>query len=498
MAFHYFLLCALLLANVLLRTFTNGLAVLPKILNVVDLPIVGLLFLMSMLQSAQGTYSPWVGTVSRRLLCFCIVLFLGCILNLKYFYFSAAASQAAMLMAPLLLFIAVTRLPFTQEHAVSYTRLLKALIILEVIVGVLQIPIRFKTGDSESVHGTFPGNAEQYGAFLMIGILYLVALCALYPQKRLRYGLVIALILVNTLALDNKASWLGIVCALGFVLWRLGALKSKLLRIAGLFLILGLLGTFVGYVVSKTSRTLYKFEALITAVREGEVKNLGKVKAYLDIVRSHISHPHMAVVGAGLSNFYSRASRQFYFSPTKRARMYINPNRLMPEPAGSGRASDSLGGAITLTTRTPYYDRYYNQTDGIYAIGSIQIDSPFSPYAGLVGETGLLGTWLYLSIYVLAIRRLVKWMTLYRRDPKIFPLLIISVGFTIYLMVNSIYGPLIETTRLTTLLWSMIGLATVYVCQEEKRSFQSEVVDSGQTSHVDAIDVAPGYAYDRT
>src|SRR5262249_22159692 len=211
MPFHVRLLYLLLMGNVLLRTLTNGFGVLPKVFNVFDIPVVALLFLISLSQRGAGTpAAPWVQTISRRLLGFCVVLFLGCVLNPSYIYLPAATSQFVMLVEPLLLYVAIVHLPFTGEQIDGYARLLKKLIIFEVIVGVCQLPMRFKSGDSEAVHGTFPGNAEQYAAFLMVGVFYLIALAVLTPQRRKRYIAAIVVILLLTLSIDNKASWLGV------------------------------------------------------------------------------------------------------------------------------------------------------------------------------------------------------------------------------------------------------------------------------------------------
>jgi hypothetical protein len=130
---------------------------------------------------------------------------------------------------------------------------------------------------------------------------------------------------------------------------------------------------------------------------------------------------------------------------------------------------------MEVTTAIPYYFKFYgNGKNLIYAVGSIQVDSPFSPYAGLLGETGIIGTWLYLSIYLFVFSKLWSWLPLYRDDTEIFPLLVSCCGFVIYLLANSIYGPFIETTRYTTILWSMIGLVTIYVQQREQSVFEEQ------------------------
>ena len=72
---------------------------------------------------------PWVAKISRRLLGFCVVLAVGALLNFKYFYFPASASQVAMLVEPLLLFVALVNLPLSEQQAISFSQLLKRLIL---------------------------------------------------------------------------------------------------------------------------------------------------------------------------------------------------------------------------------------------------------------------------------------------------------------------------------------------------------------------------------
>ncbi len=482
MQIHVFLLFALLLCDVLVRALTGSLHVLPKIFNVIDIPIAGALFLVYL--SRRGSVRPpwWQPRITRCIFGFCAVLLVGMLLNPDYIFPEAVASQWIMLLEPLLVFIAIVNLPLTEEHVDTYSRLYNRLLIFEVVVGVLQVPRRIAAGDTELVCGTFRGNAEQYAAILLIAMFYLIASAVLYPKKKKKYMAAIILILVLDVAIDNKASWLGVAIAIGVMVWRLDLVRIPLLRIFGPILFIGGIGVFIALVASHTSDTSGKFTKIVDALRTGKFHSLGKVKAYYDIARSDMDNPYMILVGAGPSNFYSRASRQFYLSPSRLGYMYSNPDMLQDasssdEPAEvrtkAGKASNSLGGAMSITTMMPYYYKFYGSKQLIYAVGTIQVDSPFSPYAGLLGETGLIGTLLYLGIYGRVLRKLWSWLPVYRDDATVFPMLLSSCGFMIYLLVNSIYGPFLETTRYTTILWSMVGLVTVYV-ELRQQSEQTE------------------------
>ncbi|GEM_PF-2367956 len=485
MPLHFLLLCALLLCNVLLRTFTNGFQVLPKIFNVIDIPIVALLFILSLAHRGKATPLSWARTISRRLLWFCVVLVLGAALNPGYFYLPAALSQVVMLVEPILLFVALTNLPITEQQITTYSRLLHKLVILQIAIGVLQLPARIQTGNSEAVHGTFTGNAEQYAAFLMIGIFYLIGLASLSPHKRKRYILAILLILVLAVSVDNKASWLGTACALALVLWRLDLLKLQQFRTLGPILLILSLGVGIAFLATRTSSSLIKYQRLWEVLSSGNATQLGKVKAYIDIARSHLTHPHMIFVGAGPSTMYSRASRQFYLDATSRQTLYMNPDvasaELQDVRMSRDAASSAMQGVVTRTYRAPYYLNFYSGREAIWAIGSGQVDTPFSPYAGLLGETGVLGFLLYVGIYGMTLRRLASMLPVARQHVGAFPILTAAGGLMLYILVNSVYGPFLETTRYTTLLWSMVALCAIQCRTEDLRDFESVVPYTFQT-----------------
>jgi len=150
----FLLLKLLLLCNVFMRAFTNEWGLLPKIFNVLDIAIVGALLLV-----AAGSPTPPQSEVTvrmrRRLIGFNIVLLLGAVLNFEFFNLLPALGQWLMWNQPLLLFLAVWRLPLPGGAVEEYGTLLKRLIVIQVLIGIAQIPNYYKWGDSEEIIGTF-------------------------------------------------------------------------------------------------------------------------------------------------------------------------------------------------------------------------------------------------------------------------------------------------------------------------------------------------------
>lgn len=456
MPFHVFLLYALLISNVVLRLFTNKLAILPKALNIADVLITILLFLLSLRYARPSDASQSTPSIGGRLLPFNLVILTGALLNLKFVYAPAALSQIIMWNEPLLLFIALMRLPFTAEQVEGFRRILVKLLILECAIGVLQIPLYLKTGQTEQIIGTFYGNAEQYQGFMMLGVYYLLARERLEPHNRMRLWLGIFAILSMIILIDNKASWLGVAVSILYVL-HLQARIGSSRRLKYLLALIPIAAAGV-YLVVQFSPSLGKFSGLREAWRTDNFRNLGKVKAYFDIRQAFEDHDHMWLVGSGPGNFYSRSATQFYILGQRLFRLDPGQQR-----AFTGRVSNSMGGVINPTTeREPFYAQFYLDRE-IFQIGSGQVDSPFSSYAALLGETGLVGTFLYLSIYFGLFRYLrAEAERAVVCSPEIYPFAVAATGFLIYVATDSLYNHWLETGRMTTILWAMVAMLLKY------------------------------------
>jgi hypothetical protein len=245
-------------------------------------------------------------------------------------------------------------------------------------------------------------------------------------------------------------------------------------------------------IVAIASPSLGKFDGLGEAWETDNVMNLGKIKAYRDVFAAFQTYPIMALFGSGPGTFYSRAGQQFYIVSTD---IFWNPSRYLQFLAT--RKSNSMGGVIEPTVSVePFYKKFY-VNDKIYSVGTGQVDSPFSSYAGLLGETGAIGTVIYLSFYIAIFRRLGRYCSAYRRDPNIFPLITTSIGFLIYTMVVSTYNPWLETGRMTTILWAILAIVCQYAERKQSENdklkaveFEKPTVPKQRVEHEDAVVLA--------
>lgn len=461
MTFANFLLYALLLFNVTLRVFTNYFQVLPKIFNIADVFITAIFVVFFIL--AGGRILRFKN-ILHLLMGFNIVCLLGITLNLDYFYPLAALAQLVMYNEPIILFLVLVNLPFRMKTIRTFSALLFGLVIVELIIGILQVPLFITTGETEQIIGTFYGNAEQYGAFMLLGIFLFLARTTFSTQFRPIYFLMIILMFMIIILIDNKASWLGILVSVSFVVFQIIG-KKKLLRYRLQFVVLlfALLGG--GYWVAKSSKTFGKLVRVIEITIEGNITQIGKIQAYSDVFQSFENYPHMMLVGSGLGNFYSRSSYQFYDYDKYLKKVHINHRYLNKEEildkkkiAFQNWRTNSLGGLIEKNKREPFYAQIYNEEKKILSIGSGQVDEPFSSYNALLGETGIFGLLLYLSIYGIIISFLLHRIPQYRSSTLVYPIAIVSLGMTINLLTVSIYGMWIDSGRMNTIIWAMTAI----------------------------------------
>ncbi|MDL1974762.1 MAG: hypothetical protein LWX55_08285 [Deltaproteobacteria bacterium] len=452
------LLYSLLIFNVTLKFFTNHLNVIPRILNVVDIMIVLLFLVLFITYRFENGAKFRFKNVLMYVLLFNAVMFFGSLLNWDYFHYKPAVSQIIMFNEPIILFLILVNLPFSIRDIKMFGNLLLFLICFEVIIGIMQVPIYLKTGESESLMGTFQHNAEQYAAFIMLGVFYLIGKVQMCPERRTFHAIIALVILSLILLIDNKASWLGVMLSIFYLLDNISRQDSGVIQKAKYLTIFVILSVIAFSVVIRTSASLHKFEGLSQAWHSGNFLNIGKIKAYRDVFSAYHNYPHMFFIGSGPGTFYSRAGRQFYNISES---MYYSPLFYKQETKEVYRTSDSMGGVIGRTLTNPFYKQFYDN-DKIYCLGSGTTDEPFSSYVGLLGETGIIGTFLYLAIYITVLRKLSLYLNRYKNDPNIFLLIAACVGCVAYTMALSVYRGWFEVGRMTTILWSMIAMVFRY------------------------------------
>lgn len=450
------LLLGLLAGNVLLRFFTNWLGVLPRSLNIWDLIVTLILAGLALAAPRSPRLAPDTPRLLVRLLLFDAVCVVGSVLNPTYVHPLAALSQLLMWNEPILLFVAVTTLPFSLQDIAKFRRLLLFLVCLEVVIGVGQVPSFLKTGESERIIGTFAGNAEQFQWFVLLGLFYLSAEIQLRHQgKGVRFAAVL-LILVLVVLIDNKASWIALALTLALFIPRLPARGNRFVTVKKYAFLAILL--FTGWQAIQMTSATYtrKFGRIAEAARTGNLMNLGKVKAVRDVANAYANHWQMPFVGSGLGTFYSRAAFQFF--PFHIFELYD----AVPASGEFVNDSASMAGILDpIAGMKPFYKVFYDY-ERIFTTGSGTADFPTSSYISLLGETGVIGTCLYLSFYVFAVRAAAGCIRRTARDAQFFSFAATTYASLVYLLFMGAYNFWLDCGRVNTIAWCMLALSIRY------------------------------------
>ena len=470
------LLLSLLAGNVLLRFFTNDLGALPRVLNLWDVFLTLALILL-----AFGAPVPSHLPVDRRkivrwLVGFNIICVVGSLLNHSHVYWLAVVSQMIMWNEPVLLFLAIIRLPLSVDDILKFRRFLLFLVGFEVFLGLCQVPAAIRLSSSEEIIGTFKGNAEQLQFFILIAVFYALAELHVRKDRKKSLYFVIFLILALVVLIDNKASWVALAITFIVLVPKLPALQAQnSSRIKG-YAFLGVLLLFGYSLIRLSSDTAgAKFGQLAEGIRSGNILNLGKVKAVRDVLSAYGKYPQMALVGSGCGTFYSRASFQFF--PFHISEMYQNEFAV-----GSGEfvaGSASMQGVINPVSGIRAFYKQFYEYEKIYPVGSGTADFPTSSYTSLLGETGLIGTTLYLGIVFLVLRSHRDILRSLRSDREFFSFAAAAFALFIYLMLMGTYNFWLDCGRVNTIAWSLLGLTVRYAfLRQQEPEVSSAVYDT--------------------
>lgn len=101
-----------------------------------------------------------------------------------------------------------------------------------------------------------------------------------------------------------------------------------------------------------------------------------------------------------------------------------------------------------------------------------QAESTDNDYLRMLGETGLLGTITFLSIFAITVRYL--WLAFQKtKDPLLTGLFAAGIGITFGFLVNALYIDVFESSKVAYTYWSIIGFMlamSLFVISGEKKA----------------------------
>ncbi len=347
----------------------------------------------------------------------------------------------------LLLYVAVVWYGLTNKQIILMAGLLAGLAVFESLLGLLQagagskLDAWFYTGreffvgrfrvaqeifqvraEGSRVFATM-GRYDQLGTFLSLVGAAALGFAYRAAEKYKKYALLLLLIVLPALFLTySRASWFGFL--LGLVVVAIFIQKDKKVLAALLVLIVSLVG--------------------FVAFREIEVRRL-------------IDEPSVSPMHRLLEAFSERRLRSEY---TGKGRVYFiietPPAVLKTSPLVGMGPGQYGGGAAALLHNTAGYDEL-NLPFGVYGTEG-QVDNN---WMSLLGELGLLGVLVYLSIFI----SLILFSRKVLKDPRSTwlgkSLALGLIAATVSFAAQGFLGTYFEMRTLATYYWLLAGLTVV-------------------------------------
>lgn len=451
------------------RFFTETIDVAPKGVDLLDLAVIPILCSLALVKNyARGVDR----TLHRKLLYLVGAFFALSVLSALVNHSRTGLGPLilyvfGMLEGPLL-YLCLNRLIrdkilFGEQTA----RFINLLLLAEIAVVVLiSYPQTIATGNPDLMSGTFGNNSYQFTALLIVIGGYFVG--KQYARPRSLYlALGIQFFVIMTfLLLQYRTAVPGFFVAYAVLV---GILYGKrFFRLAAVVLPIALI-TYFGFSRIATSNLDLKYEDLIVLSEDlGLVTEYGKYLSYANTVEMYGDHPLTIFFGAGPGTYVSRANYTF----------------TVEIAASQGKG---VGGIVTsiFGDKNYFTDVHMQYINPLYHLetlfGSMQINNPNSSILAAAGELGLPGLFVLGAIYIVAVRRSLRFLRYARRerDPVLLPLASSLVIGMIYLVLIAPLDNYMEIARVTIPNWLLFWTVSTLVRRHQEQKYQEQLIAAG-------------------
>jgi len=458
-----------LVAMVVIRLFTEVVAVLPRFFNFVDVPIVaGLAVYSAIAPPTPRSRSLMRPAYGGYLIALIALWGLSLVTNVNRVSPMPALLFLYLVVSPVVVYMVVYRIwPVGQGLSLSKT-FVRLAIAQFVVVVVIDLP-RFIAGDQnpDLISGTFGENAYQLVFFLLTFGALLAGIVTFEPRRiAARLALPLA---GGTLLVIFLAQYRALLASTFIAIFVLGMLLARS-RGRGMFVAAGTaLAVFFIFTMVLSRFPLLRFDRAINAIREepGALVS-GKLTAAQRVGDMFRDEPRMVLTGSGPATYSSRAWRTFGLTGIV------------------GGHADVAGAYVEALTgesyRTDVNLKYVMpQLTGSSIFGSEGLASPFGSYVAILAELGLGGLVLLFAIYfgpfLRSARMAVFSMERARPGDPLPALLLASVISFLTLLQMGVLDNWLETTRVTFTSWILFAVA--------HKEFRARLRPSPQTAHRD-------------
>jgi hypothetical protein len=436
---------------VIIRFFTEVVAVLPRAANFVDVPILVVLLIAALL-CRPSTEDP---SESLRYAVPALLFLMLCVLSVVANPSRVAYGPVLVFMygflGPLGVYYATYRL-WPAGRGVELSRVLIVLGLVQIaVVALIDLPKFIGSQNPDDIVGTFGTNPYQLVFFLLIFVALLAGIFNFEPKR--------------PIAQFVPALMVAVVAIILIAQYR-ALLVTTALTLAGLVSVLGssrLRGVFLGAVLAAacvvtlnyTSQAfpILRLAPTVDALRQNPKPFIdGRLAAIGNVGELYVDDPRYIATGTGPGTFSSRAWQTFALSDSmSRSNVQGAYAKLFVE-----------GGIYRTDVSDKYVLPRLERGDAI--LGSRAVTAPFSSWGSLLAEVGLLGLILIGALYLLALVRAGRMVLIARArahpgDPLPAILLAATAGLFILLQMAFLENWL-EVTRLTFPTWILLAVAT--------------------------------------
>ncbi len=426
------------------RLFSETLKVLPKAVDLLDLVIVPVLFVVALTYGRpKGVDKGLHDRMTRLSVAFMVLAVLSAVVNIDRTYAGPTMLYTFALLEGPFLFLALNLLirdkaKFGEQLAGFFGFMVMVEIAAVVFVSM---PLFLATGNPDRVSGTFGNNAYQFSVFLVImGGFFLGK--QLNNLKSIWYSIGIQAFIIGTfILLQFRAAMPAF-----FIAYILAGTQLYGRRVLRLGVVIGVLGGIAYYTFKKVGDdTDYNlkysdFEQL--ADDPMVVLQYGKAQSYVALAQIYMDMPASILFGTGPGTLVSRANYMFTQEVS------------VDKDKGVGPIIRAIFGDVTYDSdvQHKYIDPMANL--GIL-FGSTQVSNTNSSVVATLGETGIPGFVIIAMIYGTMLVRSRRYLKYARsiNDPLLMSLGTALVAGTIYLLCLTPLDNYLEISRVTLPVW---------------------------------------------
>lgn len=436
---------------VVIRFFTEVVALLPRGANFVDVPILVALLIAALLARAPTAERAESLRYAVPALLFLLLCVLSVVANPSRVAYGPVLVFIYGFLAPLGVYYATYRL-WPTGRGLDLSRVLIVLGLVQIaVVALIDLPKFIGSQNPDEIGGTFGTNPYQLVFFLLI-FLALLAGIFNFESKRPIARFIPAL-MVAVVAIILIAQYRALLVTTALTLAGLASVLGSS-RLRGVFLG-GVLAAACVVTLNYTSQAfpILRLAPTVDALRQDPKPFIeGRLAAIGNVGELYVDHPRYIATGTGPGTFSSRAWQTFAFSDSK-----------SKSNVQGAYANLLVGGGVY---RTDVSDKYVlpRVARGEAILGSRAVTAPFSSWGSLLAEVGLLGLILIGAVYLSALVRAGRMVLTARArahpgDP--LPALLLAATAALFVLLQMAFlENWLEVTRLTFPTWILLAVAT--------------------------------------